>query len=98
MLQKAGLIELADGGQRREKPYRSAAKAIRVAPELTSAGLPATFTPRCSTRCSALRQVRRAGPLPRRAGDCRLPLEKARELLHEFNAKLDAAEDESEDT
>ena len=28
----------------------------------------------------------------------RLPLEKARELLHEFNAKLDAAEDESEDT
>ena len=39
MLQKAGLIELADGGQRREKPYRSAAKAIRVAPELTSAGL-----------------------------------------------------------
>ena len=39
MLQKAGLIELADGGHRREKPYRSAAKAIRVAPELTSAGL-----------------------------------------------------------
>ena len=28
----------------------------------------------------------------------RLPLDKARELLREFNAKLDAAEDESEDT
>jgi len=28
----------------------------------------------------------------------RLSLPKARELLHEFNAKLDAAEDESEDT
>jgi hypothetical protein len=27
-----------------------------------------------------------------------LPLDKARELLREFNAKLDAAEDETEDT
>ena len=27
MLQKAGLIELADGGQRREKPYRSAGRS-----------------------------------------------------------------------
>src|SRR5947208_10779638 len=39
MLHKAGLIELADGGARREKPYRTAAQTIRVAPELTSAGL-----------------------------------------------------------
>ena len=28
----------------------------------------------------------------------RLSLEKARELLHEFNARLDEEEDESEDT
>jgi hypothetical protein len=28
----------------------------------------------------------------------RLSLDKARELLHEFNAQLDEAEDESEDT
>src|SRR5881409_2640872 len=39
MLHKAGLIELADGAGKREKPYRCAARTIRVAPELTSAGL-----------------------------------------------------------
>src|SRR6266496_4167250 len=39
MLHRAGLIELAEGGARREKPYRAAAQTIRVAPELTSAGL-----------------------------------------------------------
>lgn len=39
MLLKAGLIELADGGRRREKPYRAVARTVRVAPELISAGL-----------------------------------------------------------
>src|SRR5213592_2969519 len=38
-LQRAGLIEPSDGGKRREKPYRSAAKAIDVARELPSARL-----------------------------------------------------------
>lgn len=34
MLLRAGLIELADGGRGREKPYRAAARTVRVAPEL----------------------------------------------------------------
>ena len=38
MLLKAGLIERADGGQGREKPYRAIAKTIRVAPELLVGG------------------------------------------------------------
>jgi DNA-binding transcriptional ArsR family regulator len=39
MLLKAGLIELADNGQRgREKPYRAVAKVFRVAPELLASG------------------------------------------------------------
>jgi DNA-binding transcriptional ArsR family regulator len=38
MLLKAGLIERADGGQGREKPYRAVAKTIRVAPELLAGG------------------------------------------------------------
>jgi DNA-binding transcriptional ArsR family regulator len=99
MLQKAGLIELADGGQRREKPYRSAAKAIRVAPELTSAGLSGGL------HAAMLDEVQRAfdkfadqGRFRGAQVTVRLPLEKARELLHEFNAKLDEAEDEAEDT
>jgi len=39
MLLKAGLIELADNGERgREKPYRAVAKVFRVAPELLASG------------------------------------------------------------
>ena len=39
MLLKAGLIELADNGQRgREKPYRAVARVFRVAPELLASG------------------------------------------------------------
>jgi len=34
MLLRAGLIELADGGRGREKPYRAAARTIRVSPHL----------------------------------------------------------------
>ncbi len=38
MLLAAGLIEPADGGKRREKPYRAVARRVRVAPELLSHG------------------------------------------------------------
>ena len=38
MLLKAGLIDLAAGGQGREKPYRAVARTIRVAPELVASG------------------------------------------------------------
>src|SRR5256885_3836380 len=34
MLLRAGLIELAEGGRGREKPYRAAARTVRVAPEV----------------------------------------------------------------
>ena len=39
MLLKAGLIELAEGDQGREKPYRAVARTVRVAPELLASGL-----------------------------------------------------------
>src|SRR4051794_1508658 len=38
MLLRAGLIELADAGHGREKPYRSVARTLRVAPELLASG------------------------------------------------------------
>ena len=38
MLLNAGLIELVDGGRRREKPYRAVAASIKVAPELIASG------------------------------------------------------------
>ncbi len=39
MLLKAGLIERADGGSGREKPYRALAKTVRVAPQLLHSSL-----------------------------------------------------------
>jgi DNA-binding transcriptional ArsR family regulator len=39
MLLRAGLIERADGGKGREKPYRSKARTVRVAPRLLSSRL-----------------------------------------------------------
>src|ERR671923_2686574 len=38
MLLRAGLIDLADGGKGREKPYRAVARTVRVAPELVATG------------------------------------------------------------
>ena len=38
MLLGAGLIERAEGGKRREKPYRAVAARIKVAPELLASG------------------------------------------------------------
>ena len=38
MLLGAGLIERAEGGKRREKPYRAVAARIKVAPELIASG------------------------------------------------------------
>src|SRR6185312_11415710 len=41
MLHRAGLIELAEGGRGREKPYRPVAPHLTVSPEFRSAGLAA---------------------------------------------------------
>ena len=99
MLHKAGLIELVEGGHRREKPYRSAARTIRVAPELTSAGLSRDL------HAAMLDEVQRAcskfGSQGRFRGaqvTVKLSLEQARELMREFNQRLEEAEDESEET
>ena len=38
MLLRAGLIELVEGGQGREKPYRAVARTVRIPPELIATG------------------------------------------------------------
>jgi DNA-binding transcriptional ArsR family regulator len=53
MLLRAGLIELAHGGQGREKPYRAVARTVRVAPELLASGLTTDL------RAAMLEQVQR---------------------------------------
>src|SRR5688500_19756208 len=57
MLLRAGLIERAEGGKGREKPYRAVASTVRVGPELLESrltgGLQAAMTgavqPTCDT-------------------------------------------------
>jgi DNA-binding transcriptional ArsR family regulator len=98
MLHRAGLIELAPGSGR-EKPYQSVARFIRVAPELTSAGLAGNL------HAAMLDEVQRActkfGEQGRFRGGqitLKLSLERARELVREFHERLEAEEDESAET
>ena len=99
MLHRAGLIELVDKNGGREKPYRSAARSIRVAPELTSAGLSGDL------HAAMLDEVQRGFEKFASEGEFRgaqvsvkLTVETARELLREFIKKLEDAEDENEET
>src|SRR3954464_15262669 len=53
MLLRAGLIQLSETGRGREKPYRSVARTIRVAPELIASGESSDL------RSAMLREVQR---------------------------------------
>jgi DNA-binding transcriptional ArsR family regulator len=85
MLLKAGLIELAEGGQGREKPYRAVARTVRVAPELLSSG----FT--SDLRAAMLEEVQRGwaeygaeGTFRAAQITARLQPERALELITEL--------------
>jgi DNA-binding transcriptional ArsR family regulator len=91
MLLKAGLIELADGGHGREKPYRAVAKIFRVAPELLAAGGASDL------QAAMIDQVQRAHSLYSGEGafrgaqlEVKLTIERAIELMAAF---LEAARD-----
>jgi DNA-binding transcriptional ArsR family regulator len=91
MLLKAGLIELADGGHGREKPYRAVAKVFRVAPELLAAGGASDL------QAAMIDQVQRAHSLYSAEGafrgaqlEVKLSIERAIELMAAF---LEAARD-----
>jgi DNA-binding transcriptional ArsR family regulator len=91
MLLKAGLIELANGGHGREKPYRAVAKIFRVAPELLAAGGASDL------QAAMIDQVQRAHSLYSGEGafrgaqlEVKLTIERAIELMAAF---LEAARD-----
>jgi DNA-binding transcriptional ArsR family regulator len=94
MLLKAGLIELAEGGRGREKPYRASARSIEVHPELLASG-GAT-----GVQEAMLDDVRRSlaaygseGRVRTVQAALRVPAERLLELV---NSALDAAEAEEE--
>ena len=69
MLLRAGLIERAEGGKGREKPYRAVASTVRVGPELLGSRLTGDL------QAAMLGEVQKAfgkrdeGSVPKRPGD-----------------------------
>ena len=96
MLLKAGLIELADDGAGREKPYRAVAKTFRVAPELLASGGARDI------QAAMIDQVQRAHALYSEKGEfrgaqleLRLPLERALEMMSAFMSAAQDVENEA---
>jgi DNA-binding transcriptional ArsR family regulator len=95
MLLKAGLIELADDGAGREKPYRAVAKTFRVAPELLASGGARDI------QAAMIDQVQRAHGLYSEKGEfrgaqleLRLSLERALEMMTAFMSAARDVENE----
>jgi DNA-binding transcriptional ArsR family regulator len=95
MLQRAGLIELANVAGR-EKPYRPVAKHFKVGQEIRAAGLASEL------QAAQLRELQRGFDLFAAEGEFRsaqlhakLDIETVRELFNELVQKLTDLEDES---
>jgi len=98
MLLKAGLIELADDGAGREKPYRAVAKTFRVAPELLASGGARDI------QAAMIDQVQRAHAVYSGDGtfrsaqlEVKLTVERALELMGAFLEEARDLEDASAD-
>jgi DNA-binding transcriptional ArsR family regulator len=93
MLLRAGLIERADGGSGREKPYRALAKTVRVAPQLLHSSLATDL------QAAMLEEVQRGFAAHQQGGfrsaqvTARISPEKALELVTEFVEKARDSEE-----
>jgi DNA-binding transcriptional ArsR family regulator len=97
MLLKAGLIKQVASAKGREKPYRSAAKTLKVAPELVSAGA-------SELQATVVEDVRRGWDAYADEGrfrfvriNVRISQEKALEVLSELVPTFEELEDENEE-
>jgi DNA-binding transcriptional ArsR family regulator len=98
MLHKAGLIELAEGGRGREKPYQPVAQHLRVAPEFRSTGLAIEL------QAAMLEEVTRGwethgsdGTFRSAQLNVRLSPDAVHELINELFTRATAAEDDAEE-
>ena len=97
MLLKCGLIQQAATGKGREKPYRAAARTLKVAPELVHAGasdLQATVVEDVQKGWNAYAE---AGQFRFVRINVRISPEKALEVLSDLVPTFEELEDESED-
>jgi DNA-binding transcriptional ArsR family regulator len=97
MLLKAGLIEQVASAKGREKPYRSAAKTLKVAPELVSQGA-------SELQATVVQDVQQGWNAYAEAGrfrfvriNVRISPEKALEVLSELVPTFEELEDENEE-
>ena len=98
MLAKAGLIELAEGGRGREKPYRAVAAHLAVPPEFRASPVATEL------RAAILEEVGRGWDTYGRGSEffgtqlnMRLHPDTVRELLDELVRKASELEDEREE-
>jgi DNA-binding transcriptional ArsR family regulator len=97
MLHKAGLIELAETGRGREKPYRAVAPHVRVSPEIRAAGLAGEL------QAAMLDEIQRGwhaygakGEFRSAQINVRMNPERLRELLNVMIERADDLEDQDE--
>lgn len=94
MLHRAGLIELAETGRGREKPYRAVAPHVRVNPEIRAAGLAG------EVQAAMLQEIERGWEAYGTKGEfrsaqinLRIDPERVRELLTVMIERSEALED-----
>ena len=93
MLLRAGLIDRANGGKGREKPYRALARTVRVAPQLLQSSLASDL------QAAMLDEVQRGFAAYQQSGfrsaqvTLRISEERALELMAEFVERVRDAEE-----
>ena len=97
MLLRAGLIEPAEGGKGREKPYRSVASTVRVGPELLGSRLTGDLQAAMLDEVQAGFANRDKAQLRSAQVTGRVTLEQAIELITELVEKVSELEDPSVD-
>jgi len=84
MLMRAGLIERAKGGKGREKPYRSVATTVRVAPQLLGSRLTGDLQAAMLEEVQQAFEAREKGKFRSAQVNARVTPEQALELITEL--------------
>jgi len=93
MLLRAGLIERAGGGKGREKPYRSVATTVRVAPQLLSSRLTSDLQAAMLDEVQRAFESRKEGEFRSAQVTARVTPEQALDLITELVEKARQLED-----
>jgi DNA-binding transcriptional ArsR family regulator len=93
MLLRAGLIERAGGGKGREKPYRSVATTVRVAPQLLSSRLTSDLQAAMLDEVQRAFESRKEGEFRSAQVTARVTPEQALDLITDLVEKARQLED-----